>query len=198
MRKILFGGIFSLVALAFVVVPSFAAKTSCTTIQSGQLLASNGDVISTGYDKWGYNYQAHMFNGYYDNFSRPSVVATSGDKLIMKWNDAWLSNQSCDNDNLLDRHLGFPSYKGSGAWLTNHQMGTYDDGTKWEDFVKIVAVPLDAELKNETWYSVDGIEIGPSIWGDFAIVQEVYTDPTAEAHGLYTLSKFGPGFGLYK
>ena len=45
------------------------AKNPCTTIQDGTLLTSNGVVIPLGYDEWGYNYQAHMFNGYYGNYS---------------------------------------------------------------------------------------------------------------------------------
>ena len=40
-------------------------KDQCTTIQSGQLTASDGSVIEVGNDQWGYNYQARMFNGYY-------------------------------------------------------------------------------------------------------------------------------------
>jgi len=66
MKKIIFGTIFSIFALALVVVPAFAAKpTACTAIQSGLLTNSSGDVITTGYDQWGYNYQANMFNGKY-------------------------------------------------------------------------------------------------------------------------------------
>ena len=42
-----------------------SVNDGCTTIQSGELVASDGSVIESGYDKWGYNYQAHMFNGYY-------------------------------------------------------------------------------------------------------------------------------------
>ncbi|MFH1153059.1 MAG: hypothetical protein V1793_04525 [Pseudomonadota bacterium] len=41
------------------------SKPACATIQSGTILASDGAVIETGYDQWGYNYQAHIFNGYY-------------------------------------------------------------------------------------------------------------------------------------
>ena len=41
-------------------------------------------------------------------------------KLVMKWNDAWLSNMDRDDDGMLDRHYGFSSYIGSGAWETNH------------------------------------------------------------------------------
>lgn len=72
-----------------------------------------------------------MFNGWYDNFSRPATPATSGDRLMMKWNDAWLSNQSCDTDTKLDRHYGFPTYRGSGAWLTNHLSATYPSSTAY-------------------------------------------------------------------
>ena len=105
-----------------------AAKptSTCTTIQSELLKDSAGAPISLGYDQWGYNYEAHMFNGWYDNYSRPSTPATGGDRLMMKWNDAWLSNQSCDENYLLDRHYGFESYVGSGAWLTNHASGEYE------------------------------------------------------------------------
>jgi hypothetical protein len=113
--------------LLFVVVfatAAFAAKPGCATIQQGSITDSNGNPLQTGYDQWGYNYQAKMFNGFYDNYSRPATPVTSGDSLMMKWNDAWLSNQDCDGDFKLDRHYGFTSYRGSGAWLTNHQKGT--------------------------------------------------------------------------
>jgi hypothetical protein len=121
---------------------------------------------------------------------------------MMKWNDAWLSNKDCDGDGLLDRHYGFDSYIGSGAWLTNHMSGTYqdDDGNecKWVYFVKIVAVPADANLVAGIWYDADGSEIGPEIWGSFAIIQSIYNDPCAGDHGVEYLSPVGPGFGKFK
>jgi len=97
----------------------------CTTIKGGTILDTAKGLISLGYDKWGYNYQANMFNGWYGNYSRPSTPVSGGDQLMMKWNNAWLSNQDCDGDGKLDRHLGYPTYKDSGAWLTNHASGTY-------------------------------------------------------------------------
>jgi len=100
---------------------------ACTTIQSGNLLDSAGNVITTGFDDWGYNYQAHMFNGGYCDAYRDAAWCQlyKDDHLAMKWNDAWLSNKDCDGDGLLDRHYGFDSYIGSGAWVTNHQSGNY-------------------------------------------------------------------------
>lgn len=276
-----------------------AKPDACATIQSGTLLNSVGGVITTGYDEWGYNYQAHMFNGGYCDAYRNAdwCQQYKNDSLLMKWNDAWLSNKDCDGDDKLDRHYGFLSYIGSGAWLTNHQSGTYqgeviswnvtgtwlldfaggtdnrqfrdlvqdeegnvtgdfyywavsdwayggtlvgsvegdvlslhydrapaydytgdfsatisevglinglftdshyniltwtatgvDAGVyetcEWNYFVKIVAVPNDANLDGGFWFTADGAEIGPVIWGEFAITQEVSNDACAEQHGL--------------
>jgi len=120
------------------------------------------------------------------------------DNLIMKWNDAWLANQDCDGDGLLDRHYGFTSYLDSGAWLTNHQSGTYEVNGNiyfWNYFVKIVAVSQNDRLVNEIWYKPDGTEIGPAIWGEFAIIQEVYNDTGTGDHGILYRSPAGPGLG---
>ncbi len=168
-----------------------SAGDKCTTIQSGELLDSGGNVITTGYNDNNYNYQAHMYNGdYYDD----------GSNLVMKWNDAWLSNKDCDGDGLLDRYYGLDSYIGSGAWLTNHESGKVEvDGKmlQWTYFIKIVAVPSDATTANGNWYTADGIEIGWSIWGQFAVTQEVYNDPSSGAHGVLYKSLNGPGLGIY-
>jgi hypothetical protein len=169
----------------------------CNTIQSGLITDSAGNPITVGYDEFGYNYQAHMFNGIYSDYDRQHDGPYSDVQLIMKWNDAWLANTDCDGDFNLDRHYSFDSYIGSGAWLTNHQSGKNPDGTTWTYFVKIVAVPADAVKNNDTWYTADGTEIGPSIWGSFAIIEEVYNDPSAGDHGVSYLSPASVGFGFY-
>jgi hypothetical protein len=180
---------------------SAAPKMRCTTIQSGSLIDSSGNFITQGYDMWGYNYQAHMFNGYYDNYSRPAIPVTEGDNLQMKWNDAWLSNTDCDGDGKLDRHYGYPSYIGSGAWLTNHQWGSYEENgntCRYTYFIKIVAAPSDATLTDGNWFTPGGIVIGPAIWGEFAIIQEVSNDDCAGESGLLYKSPASPGLGVYK
>jgi hypothetical protein len=176
------------------------AASQCTKIQDGILLRSDGGVITTGFDEWGYNYQGHLFNGGYCDAYRDAAWCQEWKDidLIMKWNDAWLSNVDCGNDGLLDRHNGFPSYVGSGAWTTNHQSGSYEvDGQtcSWNYFVKIVAVPADATLDDGIWFSVDGLEIGPSIWSEFAIIQQVENDPCGGIHGMSYLSDDHAGFG---
>ncbi|HUV43000.1 MAG TPA: hypothetical protein VMY36_03835 [Patescibacteria group bacterium] len=186
-------------ALLLAAVPVFGAKPdpACKTIQSGELYASTGELLTTGYDEYGYNYQAHMFNGRYCDYDRVIGGDYCDVDLVMKWNDAWLSNTDCNDDYLLDRYYGYTSYIGSGAWLTNHQTGVNEDGSHWEYFVKIVAAPADAENIGGTWYTADGVEIGPAIWGAFAIIQQVSNDPALDEHGLIYKSPASPGFGYY-
>ena len=82
-------------------------KNACTTIQSGELLASDGSIIEVGYDHWGYNYQARLFNGMYCDAYRDAAWCQpyKDDNLSMKWNDAWISNKDCDGDGLLRSSL---------------------------------------------------------------------------------------------
>ncbi len=200
MKKFMLVG-FLIVASAVLAQSAFAQ--TCTTIQQGTLLASDGSTIETGFDQWGYNYQAHMFNGKYCDAYRDAAWCQpyANDDLQMKWNDAWLSNQDCSNDGLLDRHLGYVSYVGSGAWLTNHQKGVYIDGKgkkqRWEYFVKIVAQPADATVAGGMVFAADGTQIGASIWGEFAIIQEVYNDTGTGDHGVLYVSPYSAGFGKY-
>lgn len=193
-----------ILAIGFVIgMTSYVGAQDCVTIQDGTLERSDGVTIETGFDEWGYNYQAHIFNGGYCDAYRDAAWCQEWkeDELLMKWNDAWLSNQDCDGDGLLDRHYGFASYIGSGAWETNHQKGKYIDNNgkkqRWEYFCKIVAAPADATLVGGTWYAADGSEIGPDIWGEFAIIQEVYNDTGTGDHGVLYLSPYSAGFGKY-
>ncbi len=175
-------------------------KNTCTTIKSGELYASDGSLIEVGFDDWGYNYQGRFFKGGYCDAYRDAASCQpyKEDHLKMKWNDAWLSNKDCNGDGLLDRHYGDSNYIGSGAWLTNHQSGTYEkDGKtcRWNYFVKIVAAPADAYAADGYWYASDDNEIGPVIWGEFAIIQEVENDKCADLHGLQYSSPDRNGLG---
>ncbi|MDP6302233.1 MAG: hypothetical protein QF717_13120, partial [SAR202 cluster bacterium] len=123
------------------------------------------------------------------------------DDLSVKWNDGWLDNKDCDGDGLLDRHHGYTSYIGSGAWLTNHTSGAYvdTDGVNqyWNYFVKTVAAPSDAYADGGTWFAADDTEVGPVIWESFAIIQEVENDTGSGTHGVQYRSPIGPGFGKF-
>jgi len=194
---------------------SVMAKKGGTTIQDGILTDTHGNLLVLGYDAYGYNYQGHMFNGWYHNVGRPPVPWTEASLiaagksttwLVMKWNDAWLSNMDCDGDGKLDR----PSpVIGSGAWETNHQRGTNPDGSRWYYFCKIVAVPTTAVWKDndgdglktkyiDTWETPSGVLIGQMIWSSYAITFKVSNDPSVPEHGVLYNPPAPTGFGCYK
>ena len=180
------------------------AFAECAEIKDGTILASDGSIIQKGYNARGYNYQARIFNGKYcDAFDNSAdwCAPYTNIELEMKWNDALLSNQDCNGDSKLDRHSGYASYIGSGAWLTNHQKETYIDTQgkkqKWEYFVKIVAAPANATKAGGVWYSADGTEIGEVLFEEFAIVQQVLQDTGEGTHGIMYISPYSSGFGKY-
>lgn len=130
-----------MISAMVLVVPALAKKGG-TTIQDGTLVDTWGNPLVLGFDEYGYNYQAHMFNGWYWNNQRPLVPFTDEQSLmdagksttwlIMKWSDSWLSNMDHNEDGKLDKGwpISGPSYTSSaveGAWLTNHQFGSYWD-----------------------------------------------------------------------
>lgn len=164
---------------------SAAPPQICTSISDGSIVDSAGNVITTGFDRFGYNYQAHLFVGTYDSSDRTIDGTYWGqtgdfvdDKLSMKWSNDWLSNQDCTGDSKLDRGPD----GASRGWMTNHVNGDYLDGDgnvqQFTDFIKIV------------W-------VGPGgpLWNEFEIVQEVWNDPAGGYHGLYNKIA-APGFGL--
>ncbi|MFC1727617.1 hypothetical protein ACFL0Y_03790 [Patescibacteria group bacterium] len=61
--------------------------------------------------------------------------------------------------------------------------------------MKIVAVPEDAELVDGVWYTAEGDEIGPVIWGSFAIIQEIASDPCGEYEVMNYSDSFRKGLG---
>lgn len=163
------------------------SKSNCQTIKDGTITDTAGNVIVTGFDQFGYNYQAHQFEGTYDSSDRTIDGTYWGgtgdyvdDKLSMKWSDDWISNRDCNGDNKLDRG----SAGISQGWLTNHVVGDYDsdgDGTQdahWTEFTKIV------------WVGAGG-----SLWGQYEIIQDVINDPADGLNGI-SVKLPSPGFGL--
>ena len=224
-------------------ITGYTVAEDCVTVKQRTIPYSTGHYlhgvqpISPGYDDFGYNYQAHMFNGYYPNayLGKDGFPPYEGDDeiyiqrlndegytaeeianvqnkwywsnrditLMMKWSDVWLSNKDCNNDDKLDRGYlcdttNANSSACEGSWLTNHQSGScVVDGKEhhWTYFVKII-YPTDGSYVDEGyWYAEDGTQIGPTLWGAYAIIQQVDNDPCAELHGISYRSPAGPGLG---
>lgn len=176
-----------------IILSTNAFGAGCAAIKDGTITDTKGNSILLGFDKWGYNYQAHMFNGLYDNNTRPDEPVTDGMvHLQMKWSDNWLSNKDCDNSGKLDRG-GDGDDVGSKGWLTNHEEGTYLDDNDEEQFysyfVKIVY------MSNSAAECPDA----DRLWGTYCIIHEVLNDPGAKLTGLVQREKiFTPGLGEYK
>ncbi len=206
------------------------SKQKCATIQSETIYYPTGHylgarAISTGFDIFGYNYQAHIFNGYYanlylgeegyppytgnnetyldenpdlknDNYFLTYYWPYRNDDVNMTWNDTWLSNKDCNNDGSLDVEQ---NTIGSGAWQNYHSKGIYDDenGNKcnWVLQYKIIAVPEYAYLENGFWYDVDDNEIGENFYNEWAIIQIISNDPCGGENGVKYKSPFRVGFG---
>jgi len=199
-------------ALLFVVPMAMAGKIKpVAKITDGTLTYTNpahylyGEPLTTGFDIFGYNYQAHLFVGWYENYlpTHAPVTHEWGEPgatwLVMKWNDAWLSNADYDGDGVLDRHVGYDDYFDSGAWETNHMIGWYEeDGViyQFNYFCKIVAASSDWDLEDGYWYD-DGTEIGEAIWGQFAVIFQVSNDPYLGEHGVLYNAPGPTGFGYY-
>lgn len=172
--------------------PAVAAST-CAKIQSGTIFDVKGNVITVGYDKYGYNYQAHIFNGLYENYSRPDTVVTVGtENLVMKWSDDWLANVDCDFDNKLDRGLtGTTSTGTSMGWVTNHFEGDY--------------LGSDGDMHHYTYFVKIAYDAGAActagaltcIWGSYTIIEELQNDLFGEYGGrIKFINKLtGPGLG---
>lgn len=173
------------VMVSMVASPVMAGKPTYNKIQDGVIKDSEGNLIELGYDKYGYNYQAHIFNGFADNYSRPAVPVTEGDRLVMKWSDSWMANVDTNGDLTLDRGLvdGVASGTSMG-WCTNHYEGSYDsdgDGS------------LDAHYTE--FYKIVWTGPGSPLWGQYTVIEYVLNDPLGGLNGLQ--SKIGaPGFGL--
>lgn len=170
--------------VVFFSMPAVAAEAgTCTTIADGVLKDTNGNLLVMGFDEFGYNYQAHLFNGVADGIDRvlgndPSDYAD--DLLVMKWSDAWLSNTDCNGDGKLDRGTNGISQ----GWETNMYNGDYDsDGDGVQD-------------AHYTWFTkIAWVGPGGSLWGQYETIQDVGNDPVGGYHGL--LEKVhSPGFGL--
>lgn len=202
-------------------------RTALTLLIVGLLVAATASVVMAGkpvdfddkgnetswdhgpFDKWGYNYQAHLFSGLYHNASRPDTPCVLGScasdtYLIMKWSDEWLSNQDRNDDGKLDRGYSCDPVNASssaceGAWLTNHQRGEYvnDDGRtcKWTYFVKIVYPPGGPVDIDGNGY--DDNTGGSIIWGAYVRIQQVSNDTCGGEHGN-VFSVQPAGFGAYK
>lgn len=144
-----------------------------------------------GFDEFGYNYNANIFNGSLDGADRvwdgtywgddPWIEEFDGYRieidvasthLIMKWNDYWFPPEKHDG-------------KGpEGGWLTNHFRGTYTDeeGNQW---------------KFNLFYKIVYTGPGSPLWGNYTVIQTVFTDNNPATDNGLISKEIPTGLGFY-
>ena len=143
-------------------------------------------VFASGFDEFGYNYQARVFVGAADGIDRVLNGAVWGDPtyandhLVMKWNAAWDACNDIGNDD---------ASVCAGAWTTNEWNGMGADGSKESWHYKFIWVGSSGATGP---YWLDG---GYSIWGNYEVIQSFGND----ASGHYLDARARPaGLGASK
>lgn len=110
-----------------------------------------------GFDQFGYNYTARIFNGIADGVDRTfgGTSPYDNDHLVMKWNAEW------DRGN--DEGWANPPYS---AWTTNEWNGKVKGGSGDVWHYKIIWV--GPELENSPYWKAGGY----ALWGQFETIMD--------------------------
>jgi hypothetical protein len=120
--------------------------------------------LGTGFDEFGYNYQARLFQGLADGVDRVMDGMVNGDAtyandhLVMKWSKAW-------DDARFNGAPWTPD-----AWENNEWNGAFPGGSGEVWHYKIIWVGPSGE---ESPYWREG---GYLVWGDFEVIMDQGTD----------------------
>ncbi len=187
-----------------------AAMVFGVALLGAGLSSPAGAASGGGFDQYGYNYTARVFNGTYWQWCQEQgytsqtacAIALSGtdsngnridpnivnDQLIMKWNAAW---DACNASYLLLNASGEPLYPNgnptvcAGAWVNNEQNGMVPggDGSVW--LYKIV---YSQACDNPT----NG---GYCVWGNYEVLMDQGT-----FDGVHTVNAVATpnGYGAFK
>ena len=147
--------------------------------------ASNGNVqgTNTGFDIFGYNYQARLFSGKADGVDRILDGKVDGDPtyandhLVMKWSKAW-------DDARFHGAAWTPA-----AWVDNEWNGKLPNGSDVSEHVKIVWV--GPQLESSQYWKAGGYPI----WGQFEVIMDQGMSGTT--HFQYAHAQ-PSGYGAYK
>ena len=166
MKRVIFSFILAVLMALILAAPALAAKP-----------------VDTGFDEFGYNYQARLFNGLADGADRilDGMVwgdpTYANDHLVMKWSKGW--------DDA--RFHGAPW--GPDAWETNEWNGAVPGGSGEVWHYKVIWV--GPELENSPYWR-DG---GYAIWGQFEVIMD---QGTIDGKHIWYARALPNGFGPIK
>ena len=163
--------------VAFAILVTFLMVLSIGTVVAAN---GTGNGSGGGFDQYGYNYQARLFNGWYGNYLKPSTPLEYGTWnawIVMKWSKDWTP-------------MGTEPV---GAWVTNHWSWYSNDmnPSDWYGFYGQYGYPSVA------WTDQNQIPAGATYFvTEFMKIQAVSDNPTEwatyQANGAYSA-----GWGVY-
>lgn len=152
------------------------------TVLLGNRMNFQSSAGTQGFDQFGYNYTARLFNGKLDGADRNfdgtywGDTTYANDKLVMKWSKAW--------DDA--RFHGSPWTP--DAWVDNEENGKVAGGSGEVWHYKISWV--GPELQNSKYWRLGGYPI----WGEF----EVLMDQGSVVNQHFWNAHASPnGYGMY-
>lgn len=160
---------------------AIAAILIITTLLIGAVPALAAKSVDTGFDQYGYNYQARIFVGPGDGVDRNLDGTVWGDPtyakdhLVMKWSKDW-------DDARFNGALWTPN-----AWCTNEWNGMNPDGSGWTEHFKCIWV--GPELENSPYWRVGG----QPIWRQFETLMDQGQSPDGKWEALPKVTPNGLG-----
>lgn len=185
--------------------------------------AKNASNKLTTFDAFGYNWQAHHFNGYLVNavlgdylykdmpFHKWKPYTGEGESFIQEFVSTFgffmLPPALLDcqlvmhwNEAMISREGVYPDcWIDSNGWITFHY-SMDKEGEKWSQFQKLVASRSSDYVENGTWYNKDGKEIGMISydWPTLVIIKVVNTGNVPAFMFPEYNSALSSGLGKYK
>ena len=153
-------------------------------VMFGLLLAVGSVSATGGFDQYGYNDTARIFNGTGSSWclgggqAADCMGAYSNDKLVMKWNAAW---DTCNAGGDC-----------TGAWTNNEWNGAVKGGSGAVWKYKIVWV-------GDYTANPSLIPAGAyGVWGEYATIMDQGKDPSYGAGHLWFAHANPTGYGAFK
>jgi len=213
-----------------VVLALFISVTSCNksdldeSIELNNFNEKSSDLLlksnNKGFDAYGYNWNAHHFNGilfnaivgdylYNEEFFGDWEPYTGNDEeylekyplaVYLPWDYRHINLVMHWNEALISKDGIYPKeWFDSNGWITFHYSGMDEDGKRWSQFQKMVAAKSTDSYSNGIWYDMNGNEIGVySTWDELILIQVVNTGNIHPDFFAPYVNPSSSGIGKYK
>lgn len=162
--------------------PTMVPAPSMAKIAPHTCVLADGTENPTGFDEYGYNRCAHIFNGTGESWSLQKGLPAdylgiyAPDKLVMKWNEQW---DICNFDRSPENC--------AGAWEDNEWNGKQGgSGEVWHYKIKWSAACAAGEPLTDGGYC---------IWGEYEVLMDQGQDPNVGPGHLWFAHAVPNGYG---